>query len=297
MVSKKLERRLLLKRLGFSEEPFMSSADPRFLYLSSQHGEVLEKTRDLIEEFRGLAVVEGGFGVGKSSLALRLESIYRGMPDEYQVIYIHTTSYESEFAGLQDICDFVNIPRKRGLTKQWREMETFLVDQHEQGRNVIIILDDAQLMTHEALRIVHTLFNFDRHGRKLAQVVLFGQPELGFIFVTHPEIRSRVHSWFRLNPLSIEDTIELINFRCMVAGRDDPFIASQAGFLTLYEATEGTPREVVTLCSRIIDILGEQDQKTADAAIVEQAVKRYRELRGDRSLNRSSDRTGEDSDA
>ncbi len=293
MASPKLERRLLLKRLGFSEEPFMSSADPRFLYLSSQHGGVLEQTRDLIEEFRGLAVVDGGYGVGKSSLALRLESIYRGMPDEYQVIYVHTTSYESEFAGLQDICDFVNIPRKRGLTKQWREMETFLVDQHEQGRNVVIILDDAQLMSAEALRIVHTLFNFDRHGRKLAQVILFGQLELGYIFHMHPEIRSRVHSWFRLNPLSAEDTIDLINFRCMVAGRDEPFISSQSGFLSLYEATDGTPREVVTLCSHLIDLLGESEKSIADADIVEQAVSEYLQRRSDRLVNLTPETEGE----
>ena len=294
MASINLERRLQIKRLGFSEDPFMSSADPRFLYLSSQHGEVLEKARYVIEGFRGLAVVEGGYGVGKSSLALRLESIYRGMPDDFKVIYVHTASYESEFAGLQDICDFVNIPRKRGLTKQWRALEGFLVDQHEQGRNVVVILDDAQLMSPDALRIVHTLFNFERHGHKLVQVILFGQPELGYSFVMYPEIRSRVHSWFRLNPLSIEDTIDLINFRCMVAGRKSTFLTSQKGFLDLYEATEGTPREVVTLCSQIIDLLGSTNKQVADEKIVEQAIEKYLELRSDLAMSLIRDAQGDE---
>lgn len=277
MATSRLKRRLLLKELGFMEDPFIASADPRFLYLSSQHGEVLERTRDVIEEFRGLAVVEGGYGVGKSSLALRLESIYRGMMDEYKVIFVHTASYESEYAGLQDMCDAINVPRRRGLTKQWREFEGFLIDQHEQGRNVCVILDDAQLMIRSALRIVHHIYNFDKGGRKLAQVILFGQPELGYIFAMYPEIRSRVYSWFRLNPLSLEDTLELIRFRCKVAGRDEPLL-NQSAFLEVYETTQGTPREIVSVCGKVIDELGEHGKFIADLKIARSAIASYLEL-------------------
>jgi general secretion pathway protein A len=283
MTTPKLQRRLRLKNLGFSEDPFMASADPRFLYLSTQHGQVLESTRDIIEEFRGLAVVEGGYGVGKSSLAMRLENIYRGTPDEYRVVFVHTSSYESEFAGLQDLSDFIGLSRKRGLTKQWREFEGFLVDEHEQGRNVIMILDDAQLMQADALRIVHTLYNFDRQGRKLAQVILFGQPELSFIFAMHPEIRSRVSSWFRLNPLSVEDTVELIRFRCKVAGRDEPLI-SQAGYLEIYEATGGTPREIVSVCARLVDEMAKRTETDASLGTVQAAIAAFKEWHSDRAV-------------
>jgi general secretion pathway protein A len=276
MPTKRPERRLMLKRLGFSEDPFMASADPRFLYLSSQHGEVLERARDVIEEFRGLAVVEGSYGVGKSSLALRLESLYRGQQDDYQVVFIHTSSYESEFAGLQDMCEFIGIPHKRGLTKQWRAFEDFLVTQHQQGRNVVIILDDAQLMAPDALRIVHTLYNFDAGGHKLAQVILFGQPELSYVFAMHPEIRSRVSSWFRLNPLSVEDTVELIRFRCKVAGRDDPLV-TQAGYLAIYEASQGTPRAIVSLCARLLEEIAQNGERTASAESVEAAIRDWRQ--------------------
>ena len=282
MVTRKLERRLLLKSLGFQEDPFMTSADPRFLYLSSQHGDVLERTQDIIEEFRGLAVVEGGYGVGKSSLALRLEFLYRGMPDNYTAVYVHTAGYESEFAGLQDISDAVAVPRKRGLTKQWREFESFLIDEHEKGKNVVIILDDAQLMAADALRIIHTLFNFDVRGQKMAQVILFGQPELSYKFSVYPEIRSRINSWFRLNPLSIEESVELIRFRCRVAGRDEPLM-TQAGFLEIFEATGGTPREIVNLCARLIDEMGARGLNTADIDTVQKGIDYYREVHSSRT--------------
>jgi general secretion pathway protein A len=281
MARRKLERRLLLKELGFMEEPFTISADPRFLYLSSQHGEVLERTRDVIEEFRGLVVIEGSYGVGKSSLALRLESIYRSLPDEYHVVFVHTASYESEFAGLQDLCHYLNLPRRRGLTKQWREFENFLVDQHQQGRNVCIILDDAQLMDQDALRIIHHIYNFDRGGRKLAQVALFGQPELGYIFALNPEIRSRVGSWFRLNPLSLEDTLNLIRFRCRVAGREEPLF-TQSAFLEVFDATNGVPREVVSVCTRVLDELGTRGETIADIDATQAAIDIYQSLHSDR---------------
>lgn len=293
MAKRRLERRLLLKELGFSEEPFTISADPRFLYLSSQHGEVLERTQDVIEEFRGLAVVEGGYGVGKSSLALRLESIYRAKPDEYRVVFVHTASYESQFAGLQDICHALGLPRRRGLTKQWREFENFLVDEHQQARNVCIILDDAQLMNQDALQIIHHIYNFDRGGRKLAQVVLFGQPEISYIFALKPEIRSRVDSWFRLNPLSLEDTLQLIRFRCTVAGRDDPLF-EQPAFLEVFEATNGVPREIVSVCARVIEELSQRDLQTADIDATRESIDGYRSTRSGRVALRAGSGFDED---
>jgi len=279
MAKKSTQRRMFLRELGFLEDPFMSSADPRFLYLSTQHGNVLDRCTDAIEDFRGLAVIDGSFGVGKSSLALRLESIYRGLPDQYKVIYIHTASYESEYAGLQDMCDAVKLPRRKGLTKQWREFENFLVDQHGAGRNVVIILDDAQLLQPPALTLIHTIYNFDKGGRKLAQVVLFGQEELHNKFAMFPEIRSRINQWWSLNPLSPEDTIELVRFRCQVAGRDDPLIPSQSGFLDVYEVTQGIPRQIVNLCSHIVEILGAQKKTSADSAVIEEAIKLYQSSR------------------
>ena len=101
-------------------------------------------------------------------------------------------------------------------------------------------------MAADGLRIIHTLFNFDMSGRKLAQVILFGQPELSYKFAVYPEIRSRINSWFRLNPLSIEESVELIRFRSRVAGRDEPLM-TQAGFLEILRPRAG-PRERLSIC-------------------------------------------------
>jgi general secretion pathway protein A len=269
------KRRLTLKELGFLEDPFTRSADPRFLYLSAQHGEVLDRTQEVIEEHRGLAVVEGGFGVGKSTVARRLESIYRSSPDDYTIVFVHTASYESEYAALLDVSFALNLSRRKGMTMQWREFENFLVSQAEGVRNVVIILDDAQMIRPEALDFVHHIYNFDI-SKKLAQVILFGQFEIQRIFNERPEVLSRVDSWFRLNPLSLEDTFELIRFRCSVAGRKEPLL-TQSAFIQIWETTRGIPREIVTLCSKVIDELGQSGKTVADDSVVKDAIENYQQ--------------------
>lgn len=276
------QRRIILRELGFAEEPFSRSADPRFLYLSAQHGEVMDRIQEVVEEHRGLAVVEGGFGVGKSTIARRLESIYRAYPQEFVVVFVHTAAYESEYAALLDVSYALSLDRRKGMTMQWRELESYLVDQKELERNVVLILDDAQLMTPDALTLVHHLYNFDI-SQKLAQVVLFGQPELQRIFNVRPEVLSRVDSWFRLNPLSLEDTLELIRFRCAVAGRKEPLL-TQSAFLEVWKATHGIPREIVALCSKIINVMGHQNRMMADNPVVQQALQESQPPRSEFAL-------------
>ncbi len=264
------QRRIILRDLGFAEEPFSRSADPRFLYLSAQHGDVLDRIQEVVEERRGLVIVEGGFGVGKSTIARRLELIYRTYPEDFLVVFVHTAAYELEYAALLDVCYALNLNRRKGMTMQWREFEGFLVDQKQDNRNVVVILDDAQLMAPDALTLVHHIYNFDI-SQKLAQVVLFGQPELQRIFNARPEVLSRVDSWFRLNPLSLEDTLELIRFRSSVAGRKEPLL-TQSAFLEVWRATHGIPREIVALCSKVIDEMGRMNRTVADNAVVQSAL-------------------------
>lgn len=268
------DRRKALAKLGYNEDPFTPSADPRFLYLSSQHGDVLNRTQEIIEGHRGLVVIEGTFGVGKSTVARRLESIYSAYPKLYEVVFVHTASYETEYVALLDISFALSLERRKGMTMQWRELESFLVDKAELGSNVVIILDDAQMMKPSALSFVHHLYNFDI-TKKLAQVILFGQPEIVSIFAKRLEVQSRVSSWFRLNPLSIDETLEMIRFRSSVAGRTD-LPLSQSCFIELWEETQGIPRRVVSLCSCIIDVLIKTNVHTADDALFRQALNDYK---------------------
>jgi general secretion pathway protein A len=270
-----LLRTSVLNTLGFKEEPFSPIADPRYLYLSTQHGDVLMSAQRAIDEYRGLLVVEGAYGVGKSTVARRMELIYRGYPDEYFVVYVQQAKYETEYAALSDISTACGLPRRKGITQQWRELENFLVQQKGLGRNVVIIMDDVQLMSPDALSAVHSLYNFEAY-QKTAQVILFGQqPKMHSIFAAREEVLSRVYTWDTLRPLSFPDSYELIHYRANVAGRKEPFI-SQSQFIRVWEQTGGIPRNIVNICSLMIEEVGKQSKRGVDDEVVGSAIERYR---------------------
>jgi general secretion pathway protein A len=272
------KRQEQLSKLGLLEDPFTTSADPRFMYLSEQHAQVMHEARDVVEAFRGLAVVEGSLGVGKSTIARSLDNIYRDQPDAYRVVYVHSAGWESEYAGLLEITSALKLPRRKGSTAQWNELDGFLVEEHRRGRNIVLILDDGQLMAPRSMRLIHRLYNFDLQ-RKLAQIVVFGQPEIRYLFDAHPEVRSRVDSWLEIQPLDLPDTAKLILHRCRVAGRENT-ILSRDGVVEVYGASRGVPREIVSVCSKLIDtMVARGETKTASEVSITEAVAVYKRTR------------------
>lgn len=273
------ERRLTLQALGFNEDPFLNGPDHRFLYLSAAHGRILHGVQDVIELRRGLAVIEGGYGFGKSSIGRRLETIYLMQDDNYKVIYLYSSGFESEWAALENVCYALGVPPKKGLTKQWRELETYLVDQTMKSKNIVIVIDDTQYMTVGALQFVHNIFNFDSPKvGKLAQVVLLGQPEMRKLFNERPDVASRVDVWYKMTELTLEETFGLVSFRCTVAGRKEPFITRTA-LVALWEGTRGVPRYIVSVCSKVVDLLGQNDKTVADDEVIKEAVALHQETR------------------
>jgi len=260
-----------LKQLGFKEEPFSRSADPRFLYLSPELQNIQRRTQAVVDRRRALAVIEGDYGMGKSTLARRMEIMYRSEPDRYDVIFVHSATYNTVYSALVDIARRLGLQRRKGVAAQLRELELYFLNQYEQGRNIVLIFDEAQTLHPDSLTMIQHFYNFDI-TEKLVQVLMFGQPEINRVFDERPEIRSRVDSWFRMVPLDMESTLEMIQFRCTVAGRKDPLLNEDA-FIQVWDQTNGVPRSIVDLCSLVVDQLIEDsittfaDQNTAQKAL------------------------------
>jgi general secretion pathway protein A len=272
------EKRLFaLESMGFKEDPFKITTDPRFLYIGPQHQEIMRRIRTVVENYRGLAVVEGDYGTGKTTLLKRVDSLYRNdYPDDAYVIYTDSSHYSSEYSALMDICNIIGLDKKRGITAQYRELQSFITEQSKAGKTIILFMDDAQKMDVSVLNLIHELYNFE-YNQKSVQTILFGQPEISNIFARKPEVRSRVFSWFQLNPLTMSETYELVHFRCKVAGRDAQFI-KENNFIKVFEATRGVPRYTVSLCAHIIDLIMETGNiglATVDEAVIEQAIARF----------------------
>jgi general secretion pathway protein A len=263
-----------LRRLGFREYPFSLSADPRFLFLSKQHAAVLDRVEDVITLRNGLGVVEGPIGVGKTTIARRLFEIHNMEPD-FNIQYIHTAAYTSPGSATRDIAIAFAQPVNRVKTVQLHNFEAFLVKEREKGRNVVVIIDDAQKINASSLDAFQNFLNFDVKA-KLIQIILFGQPEIHVAFGKNVAVNSRVASWQKLSPLPPDDALSMIQFRIQVAGRQDP-ILSDAGFFRLYEFSAGIPRPIIIICDEILRLMSEKNLAIADEAEVESAIKAYQE--------------------
>jgi general secretion pathway protein A len=259
-----------LERLGLKEDPFKLSADPRYLYLGAEHLSIYKQLLNIISRRRGLGLVIGDMGMGKSSLARRLYDVHSAEPN-MDVCYIHTAAFKSGMDAARQISTSLGVTPQRSFQRQMESIERKMADAYTAKRNVVILLDDAQLMDPSALEVIHRLYNFD-YDAKVAQVLAFGQSEMSGLFDTNKAVNARVFARMILSPLALGSALQMVLFRLNVAGRNAPLIHDNA-FELLYEKSQGVPREIIRLCNIAIDMLLQSTDSMITLAIAEEAVK------------------------
>jgi len=253
-----------LSILGLKEHPFHPSADPRFLYLSRNHLNILGRLQDLIEWREGLAVVEGHMG--------RLFEL-TGQDDSTEPVYIHTAAFKTPMDAARDISAAFGVRGRRSYIDQLRDLEAHLVELKRADRTAVVLLDDAQFMEPDSLDTIQNMLNFDISA-KLIQIVLFGQQEIKEIFVQKKAVHDRVVHWQSLGPLPFTEMVGLISFRLTVAGRTEPLFTDSA-YTRLYDFSSGVPRPLVIVCGTTLRLLAEKKIQVADTEVVEEAIDIY----------------------
>lgn len=254
-----------LDRLGLKEDPFKLSADPRYLYLGPEHLAVYRQAQGVISRRRGLALITGDMGMGKSSLARRLYDVYAS-EDLLDICYIHTAAFKSSMDAARQICASFDLAPQRSFQRQMDSLERHFAEAYTSSHNVVILLDDAQLMASEALEVIHRLYNFD-YDAKVVQILAFGQSEMNSLFETNKPVNARIFVRLSLPPLTLTSALQMVVFRLRVAGRNEPMIEDEA-FEMLYERSRGVPREIIRLCALATDHLLESDETTINIDIV-----------------------------
>src|SRR5713101_368017 len=209
---------------SLKELPYSISPDPRFIYLTSQHQEVLAKCQYSIAEKMGIAAIFGAIGSGKTSLARRLWEQYAAQPQCTFGLLIHP-NYPTPFQFIKAVL------REYGLTKPRRSLEDmvsyfedFLIEQHSQGKTTILVIDEAQTLRPPLLELLRQLLNFETNTEKLLQIILFGDNDLLMRLDNSPALKDRVTIFGALTSLTRQDTDDLIRFRYTVAGGSElPF--------------------------------------------------------------------------
>jgi general secretion pathway protein A len=263
-----------LNTLGFKEDPFSSSADPRFLYLSRNHQYILDRLQDLVEWREGLAVVDGARGTGKTSLARRLFHITE-TDDSIHSVYIHTAAFKTSMDAARDIAAAFGLRGRRSYLDQIRDLEVFLVELKRQDKTAVVLLDDAENMQPDSLEAIQNMMNFDLSA-KLIQVILFGRQELKETFLHKKALLDRVVVWLNIGPLPFPEMVRMISFRLTVAGRNKPLFTDSA-ITRLYDFSSGFPRPLVLVCREVVRVLIDEQKDVADISEVEKAIDVYEE--------------------
>ncbi len=255
-------------RLGVVVPPFTIEADPRFMYLSTETRRALSKVSYMVEAGQGASVIVGEVGTGKTTLASWFHSRYQRRPD-FIAAKIDESPKKSGLLLLRRIAAEFGIRTRRATEDQLNEFRALLVEQSSNGILPLIIIDEAHELSPEQFIELRRLLNFrDPRGGKAFQLVLLGRPELDINLREVPDFNDRVATRSSLDPLTPEDTISLIEYRLLAAGRDSKqsSIFTEDAILPIWRETKGYPRSICLLCLHLcLELLATNgDQINAD---------------------------------
>lgn len=262
--------------LGFDREPFSTSPDPEFFYHTREHDLALTNLLIELRLRRGLSVIFGDVGTGKTTLSRKLlhELNKRGDMIFHMIL---NPSFGNESQFLSSLVRNFNIDLPQGMDIRNSDImelkdtiEKFLIQKTlEENRTIILIIDEAQKLDLSTLETLRVLLNFETNSHKLIQLVLLGQLELYAKVVHMSNFMDRISFKFTLNPLDVKETSELIDFRIHKAGyRRDKKLFLEEAISEIYNYTKGYPRKINMLCHKTLKELVMHGQDIVDRAFV-----------------------------
>ncbi|MCB9772014.1 MAG: AAA family ATPase [Candidatus Omnitrophica bacterium] len=266
--------------LGFEKEPFSTSPDPSFFHLTKEHDTALTNVLIELHLKRGLSVIFGDIGTGKTSLSRLLVQELRKRSNMFfhiilNPVYTDEKQFLSALVRNYNIDVLFNIdPLKSDVLELRDAFEKFLIQKAvEDKQTVVLIVDEAQKLDMNMLETLRVLLNFETNEYKLLQLVLLGQVELYPKIVNMPNFMDRISFKYTLNPLDVKETKELISFRVKAAGynsRMDLFLDEAVS--EIYNYTRGYPRKITKLCHQVLKELILQNKTAVDRMLVRDVI-------------------------
>ncbi|MCC6485921.1 MAG: AAA family ATPase [Candidatus Hydrogenedentes bacterium] len=262
---------------GLREKPFNLTPDPKFLYLSEKHKEAFAHLLFGIKNRSGFVMVTGEIGTGKTTIC---RTLLNQLDETTEVAFIFNP-YMSPEELLSKINEEFGIRSQaasvRGLID---ELNAYLLDRNAQGKNCVLVIDEAQNLTPGVLEQIRLLSNLETETTKLLQIVLIGQPEL-MQHLSLEELRQlnqRITARYHLHPLDAAETLQYIAYRLRVAGGRRRVHFSPSAVRLVYKLSKGTPRVINAICDRALLIGYTQETRDISAKNVRQA---WREICGE----------------
>lgn len=265
-----------LEYYGLKEPPFTITPNPRFLFFSGKHREAFNHLLYGIRERKGFVQLTGEVGAGKTTLC---RALLEQLGENFSTALILNPVLNVDELVKAVAMEFGLVVRGMDRLEIVAVINDFLLRQMADGRETVLIIDEAQDLTDELLEQVRLLSNLETDDRKLLQIVLMGQPELRDRLNAHNlrQLRQRITVRYHLKPLKRSEVAQYVQHRLQVSGSQGAPYFTQIALWRIYRYSKGIPRLVNAVCDKALLAGFVEQRDRIDYRIVGRAL---RELEG-----------------
>ena len=256
---------------GLSAKPFELLPNPKFLYLSKGHRKALSYLQYGVQEHAGFTLLTGEVGSGKTTL---VRDIINKISGDITLSMIFNTKVDGRQLIAMINADFGLVTEGKEKVDLIADLNDFLLEECSSNRQPIIIIDEAQNLTADALEEIRLLSNLEADNFKMVQIILVGQPELKQI-IAQPslrQLRQRISISCHLNPLNREESEEYIYHRLATVGSRDCVTFMDGVIDEIFRFSDGVPRLINLICDFLLLSAFVEETHNIDMPLVADAV-------------------------
>lgn len=261
--------------LGLKRDPFSIGPDPAFFYQTKDHKAALYRLLSALHLKRGLSLILGAAGTGKTSLGRRLQRFVLREP-RYDFHLLTNPSFASDTEFLAKLAELfrIDLPKAGLSTAQYLDaIEKNLLRRNvEEGRTVVLLIDEAQKLELPCLEILRVLLNYETNEHKLLQLILLSQVEILPKLMGLKNLWDRVGLKYVLHPLDRPELKRMIEYRLREAGYWGKPIFSRGAVKAIHRHTRGSLRKATALCHDVLERLVWEERKTAGRDLVRKMI-------------------------
>jgi putative secretion ATPase (PEP-CTERM system associated) len=252
---------------NLSRKPFELLPNPEFLYLSKVHKRALTYLEYGIRERVGFILLTGDIGSGKTTL---IRNLIRNHGKQVILAKVFNTLVDSQQLLAMINEDFGLSTQGKDKIALLRDLNEFLIEQFAQGKQAMLVIDEAQNLSRELLEEIRMLSNLEADNGKLLQIVLVGQPELRRTLQDPAlvQLRQRIAISCNITPLALDETEQYIRHRLDVAGNQEAVSFAPEAFQIIQRFSRGIPRLINIICDFLMLAAFAEERHNIDASIV-----------------------------
>ena len=267
------------KLLQLDREPFSNSPDPDYFYRSRQHHACLQKLELALRLKRGLNVVIGDVGTGKTTLCRQLLRAFSNDPD-FEAHLILDPSFSTSHEFTKHIFELICKPRPAAdpsdLEMKEYIKQSLFAKGVDRGKTLVLIIDEGQNITTACVEILRELLNYETNTFKLLQIVIFAQLEFEAVLSARANFTDRINMLHYLQPMNFKDTCQMVQHRLKLASATarPKRLFTFPAMWAIYLASKGYPRKIIHLCHQSILALIIQNRTLAGWSLIRSCQKR-----------------------